>query len=340
MICVVNRLQIISLFCGPGGLDQGFSDAGFTTRLAYDLDPACIQTHQHNHPNAGAIQADLSEIKPSEIIEEWKCRSRVSPVGVIAGAPCQSFSVGNAFQYEEDPRHELPSHFGRILYALNKAFSLDFFLFENVPGILNKNHVDKFKRFKKHFSRAGFNNFVETLDAQDFGVAQVRSRVFIVGVNKKKYPDFKFEFPEGYYSNPKTVRDELYGLPEPIYFEKGLSQDEIPFHPNHWCMQPKSRKFFDGSLQVGQGKGRSFRVLSWDKPSYTVAYGNMEVHIHPDCHRRLSILEAMLLQGFSREYVLKGTLKDQTKLVSEAVPPPLAFALGKALLTQLKLYQK
>jgi DNA (cytosine-5)-methyltransferase 1 len=77
-------------------------------------------------------------------------------------------------------------------------------------------------------------------------------------------------------------------------------------------------------------------VLEWGKPSWTVAYGHREVHIHPSGKRRLSIYEAMLLQGFRSDYVLNGNLSDQIRLVSDAVPPPLAAALAECVLKVLK----
>lgn len=97
-------------------------------------------------------------------------------------------------------------------------------------------------------------------------------------------------------------------------------------------MKPRSEKFFNGFLKEGDVKGRPFRVLEWGKPSWTVAYGHREVHIHPTGKRRLSIYEAMLLQGFPPKYVFKGTLSDQVRLVSDAVPPPLARALAESVL--------
>nr|WP_277875874.1 DNA cytosine methyltransferase [Trichocoleus sp. FACHB-90] len=323
------------MFCGPGGMDQGFKNAGFTIKLAYDKDEACVCTHRHNHPESEALIADLSAIEVSKIINEWKCRSESSPIGIIGGPPCQSFSISNSYQNELDKRHNLPKDYARILDKINNFFNIDFFVFENVPSLKNKKHIAKFYKFNSLFEKAGFNIFEGVLDAQKFGVAQVRPRVFVVGVNKKKYPSFKFEFPESIHQQMKTVWDVFNDLPEPIWFSRGLSEDDIPYHPNHWCMVPRSSKFQNGNLKTGQTPGRSFRVLAWDKPSYTVAYGHMEVHIHPNCHRRLSVLEAMRLQGFPDSYVLKGTLQSQIRLVSEAVPPPVAAALAKALMVQM-----
>ena len=102
-----------------------------------------------------------------------------------------------------------------------------------------------------------------------------------------------FQFPKGN-DRVYTVAETLADLPEPVYFTRGLDQGKIPFHPNHWTTMPKSVRFSSQNFN----RWRSFRKISWDAPSPTVAYGNREIHIHPSGHRRLSILEAMLLQGF------------------------------------------
>jgi DNA (cytosine-5)-methyltransferase 1 len=334
----VRKPGVISLFCGPGGFDVGFAQAGFATRLAYDKDAACVRTHRRNHPGAKAVEADLSTVEVEDVITEWRKRSKSPPRGVIGGSPCQSFSVSNVFQNVEDHRHQLPDHFARILDGLHHEFTLDFFVFENVPGLAAKKHAHRLDRLKTQLRRVGFNIFTATLDAQHFGVPQMRPRVFVVGINRERHPDLDFRFPIGsWWGEPRTVADVLRGLPEPVYFDRSNPKPRIPFHANHWCMRPHAARFSDGSLKAGHAQGRSFRVLWWDRPSYAVAYGNREVHVHPNRHRRLSMYEALLLQGFPKKYVLEGTLTDQIRLVSEAVSPPVARALAIAIRKQLKL---
>lgn len=333
-----DELGLISLFCGPGGMDQGFKDAAganFVTRLAYDMDSACVETHCHNHANASALVADLSAIHVDEIISEWNRRSRIPPAGVIGGPPCQSFSVSNRYQKDGDPRHKLPEHYARILQGLNDAFNIDFFVFENVLGLVTAKHIQKFGIFKEAFHAAGFNIYETSLDAIDFGVAQKRRRIFVVGINANKYPHVVFQFPVGDQTCTRTVREVIGSLPEPVHFSRLEKAQRGIYHPNHWCMAPKSPKFKGGMFKPGQVKGRSFRVLDWDSPSSTVAYGHREVCIHPNCHRRLSVLEAMLLQGFTEKYVLKGTLSAQIRQVSEAVAPPVAKAIAECIYAQL-----
>jgi DNA (cytosine-5)-methyltransferase 1 len=258
-------------------------------------------------------------------------------MGVIGGAPCQSFSPANVHQRRRDKRHVLPSHYARIVEGLHLAFGLDFFLFENVPGLASMKHRRKLARLKARLARAGFTVTEGVIDAQNFGVPQVRPRLFVVGINKIKYPGTQFVLPRASRARRRVVRDAIGRLPEPIYFRRGLRPEEIPFHPNHWCMVPRSVKLLSRSLTTSWRERRSFKVLDWSRPSVTVAYGHREVHIHPRRHRRLSVYEAMLLQGFPKDYVLLGNLTDQVRLVSEAVPPAVGHALARALRQQLSL---
>jgi DNA (cytosine-5)-methyltransferase 1 len=93
-------------------------------------------------------------------------------------------------------------------------------------------------------------------------------------------------------------------------------------------MQPKSHRFTNP--EAINGGGRSFRRLKWDAPSPTVAFGHREIHVHPEGRRRLSIYEAMLLQGFPEGFVLEGNLSEQVAQISNAVPPPLARSVAAA----------
>jgi DNA (cytosine-5)-methyltransferase 1 len=341
-----DALPVISLFCGCGGLDLGFREAGFQPLLAIDKDASACKTYEQNHAGVRVLKQDLSSAPKGYILDRLaELPQTIKPVGVIGGPPCQAFSLSNRNGDERDARANLPHNYATVLKDLALAFELDFFVFENVLGLRYKKHSELFGVFKRLFASAGFSIFEGELDAQDFGVAQMRKRLFVVGFNGKKYPDLDFEFPTGPVKARRTVKDAIGSLPKPKFYEHGLSPADIPVHPNHWCMRPRSKKFFNGYLKEGDIKGRPFRVLPWDKPSWTVAYGHREVHIHPSGHRRLSIYEAMLLQGFPSSYRLLGTLSDQIRLVSDAVPPPLAEVLGKAVMeviehgTQLTRYR-
>jgi DNA (cytosine-5)-methyltransferase 1 len=324
-------------------MDEGFRQAGFTTRLAYDIKEHCVNTLSHNHPHAEAKSADLSgdEMTATRVIQDWKEVAELPPVGVVGGPPCQSFSRSNVHKTEDDHRDSLPGHYARLLKGLNEAFDLEFFVFENVPGLLDERHIDLYESFKDDAREAGFIVSEQELDAKNFGVPQQRNRIFVVGLNGNRYGK-KFSFPQPPGIATPTVKDAIGELDEPVHYSRSLTPEDIEEktgHPNHWCMRPKSEKFDPDNdfLEPGVIKGRSFRTLAWDEPSLTVAYGHREVHVHPSTNRRLSILEAMRLQSFPDHYELVGNMSQQIDMVSDAVAPPVAKALAEAIREQANL---
>ena len=328
--------RILSLFCGAGGLDWGFRQEGFKIVLACDNFAAAVNTYNFNAKRRVARVADLSEITANEVRKLLSETAKNGPIhGVIGGPPCQGFSRGNASADPKDERNRLPFRYADILTNLNARYKLKFFVFENVMGLLNQRHAARFEAIRRVFRRSGFNIFLHDLDAQDFGVPQIRRRLFLVGLNKDIFPRIEFVFPVGRVRKT-TVRDAIGGLPKPVFFERGMTATDITYHPNHWTMQPKSVKL----TREASTDGRSFRRLQWDQLSPTVAYGNREIHVHPDGGRRLTVLEAMLLQGFPSTYRLTGNFSQQITQVSNAVPPPVAQVLARAVLRAIQKEQR
>lgn len=328
---IEGNWPVISLFSGAGGLDLGFRWAGFEPRLAIDSDSAAVATYRKNHPRTYTCQLDLSMIDPNDLVTLWKnFEDNKPPFGLIGGPPCQAFSVSNVHKKKDDKRGMLLVTYATIVQRLASDIGLDFFVFENVPGLASTEHIRVFHKFRSMCESAGFKLHVKLLDAGKFGIPQRRVRLIVVGINEQRFPNLNLILSEGG-KDPLPSRSVLSGLPEPVYFSRNSEVNEIPYHPNHISMMPKSSKFIKGHLSPGDHRGRSFRVLTWDEPSDTVAYGHREVHIHPQMHRRLSVFEAMLLQGFPKWYELKGTLSQQIALVSNAVPPPLARGIANTI---------
>jgi DNA (cytosine-5)-methyltransferase 1 len=320
-----EALPILSLFCGAGGMDYGFVRAGFTPLLAIDRDATAVATYNANFPGNAARTADLAQLSIDSVLKLFG-KNGVAPRGVIGGPPCQGFSLGNTKATVDDPRNILATRYGDLIAEINHAVGIDFFVFENVIGLRSSKHHERLQHIKTRLDDAGFEVYQEELDAQFFGVPQRRRRLFLVGINKRRHPGCNFKFPKG---SPKikTVRDAIGGLPDPVYRKWGMCETDIPYHPNHWTMPPSSARFATQDFNAG----RSFRRLDWEQPSWTVAYGNREIHIHPDGERRLTILEAMLLQEFPKRFVLKGNFTRQVHQVSNAVPPPLAKAVAMSI---------
>ena len=230
-------------------------------------------------------------------------------------------------------------NYGEIVSEFSAEYGISFFVMENVPGLVNSRHKSLFDRFAHRCEDIGFDIVTKVLDAGTFGIAQHRKRLVVAGINRRKHPEAILQLTDGE-RKPLNVEQVIAHLPPPTFYTKNMKPEHVPFHRNHVAMVPRSQKFKDGTLKPGYGRGLSFKVLSWDSPSFTVAYGHNEVHVHPDGQRRLSIYEAMLLQGFPPQgYYLEGSFTQQVQLVSNAVPPPLGEAIGNKIADALALRQ-
>lgn len=325
------KLPLVSLFCGPGGLDLGFQNAGFDTILALDRSAVAVKTFNLNVTPV-AREMDLAAATDEEVLALVRA-SGTSPVGVIGGPPCQGFSNGNTRQRRNDPRRRLTLRFADLVGALDAAFSIDFFVMENVAALAKPKHKPLLDRTRRRFHQLGFATHVAVANAVDFGVAQNRPRLFVVGIKRDLAGFARFTFPERTVETDATIREVIGHLPDPAFFDRTLTADTIAYHPNHWTMVPKSAKF--RRTLRSSVSGRSFRRLQWGDVSPTIAYGHRELHVHPDGTRRVSILEGMLMQGFPEWYEMTGNLSEQVIQVSEAVPPPLAEALATSVRKRL-----
>jgi DNA (cytosine-5)-methyltransferase 1 len=322
---------IVSLFCGAGGLDLGFRNEGFRIPVAFDFSEACIRTHRSNFPRSRGIRADLGTIAKREFVDYVRPHIRLGTrIGIIGGPPCQGFSRANTNSIAGDPRNKMPTVYLELIASLQTNYSVDFVVFENVLGMRDPKHAKTYNAFINGLTSLGFDVSEDVLCAFDFGVPQMRRRIVLSAFRSNE--EFGRIMPlsrEGV----KTVREAIGGLGVPRYFARGLGESDMPIHPNHWTMKPRSSRFANPSSTWSLG--RSFKRLRWEYPSPTVAFGHREMHVHPDGTRRLSIYEAMLLQGFPSSFVLKGNLSEQVEQVSNAVPPPLAQSIAAAVRTAL-----
>jgi DNA (cytosine-5)-methyltransferase 1 len=319
--------KIVSLFSGAGGLDLGFAKEGFEIPVAIDISPAAVRTHSRNFQETNGITEDLLQLGPKGVLtlihQNIRKKSRI---GVIGGPPCQGFSRANNTSEPTDPRNKLALLYVEIIKRLQRDYSVEFVVFENVLGIKDKKHAPTFKAIMDGLASLEFDVSEQEMCALDYGVPQTRRRIVLAALRSgKRYGAFLPRKRRGV----TTVHDAIGHLKEPVYFSTKLCQSSIPIHPNHWTMQPKSVRFTEP--QSLRSDGRSFKRLIWDRPSPTIAFGNREIHVHPSGKRRLSIYEAMLLQGFPHSFVLEGNLSEQVQQISNAVPPPLARTIANAI---------
>ena len=326
--------MLLSLYSGCGGLDLGFEQAGFSIGLAYDVDNYAIASWNRNRQ--GKRRGHVADITSLDVLEmDSHFGGRFNASAVIGGPPCQSFSRANVLRCDRDSRSEQVKIFFSVALKLHTLRrKLDFILMENVPELAQARNGTLLDDEVTRLEENDFQVKKYVLDAADFGVPQYRRRLFVLAIANRHIKQSD-RLPPTANDDRISVKQAIGELPEPVQFRKDLQEDSIPHHPNHWCMKPKSGRFFDGSLRAGDTSGRSFKTLAWNDPSVTASYGHREVHVHPQGHRRLSVFEAMKLQGFPDTYVLEGTLSAQIDQVSEAVPPPLASSLAVSIMHYL-----
>jgi DNA (cytosine-5)-methyltransferase 1 len=171
---------VIALFSGCGGLDLGFSQAGFNIAWANEYDKNIWETYEKNHVDTILDRRDIRNISTKEIPD---C------IGIIGGPPCQSWSEGGTQKGIEDERGQLFLDYIRILEDKQPLF----FLAENVSGMLQQKHSKAFNDITNSFRNAGYSIACQLINAKDYGVPQDRKRVIIIGYRNDLGKTFNFD---------------------------------------------------------------------------------------------------------------------------------------------------
>ena len=329
-------MKLISLFSGAGGLDLGFEKAGFEIIAANEYDSSIWETYEKNH-TAPLIKGDIRKISSNEFPD---CD------GIIGGPPCQSWSEAGSLKGINDPRGQLFYEYIRLL----KDKQPKFFLAENVSGMLANRHQEAVKNIIKLFDKAGYNVYIDLLNAADFGVPQDRKRVFYVGIRKDLNCEFIFPKP----ANKKiTLQEAISDLSDTVIpaLEKNKTNGEKCEAPNHEYM-------IGGFSSIFMSRNR---VRSWDEQSFTIQAGGRHCPIHPQApkmkfidqnkrefikgkehlYRRFSVRECARIQTFpdSFKFYYKD-VADGYKMIGNAVPVHLANAMANAILSCIEKAEK
>ncbi|HEY0828324.1 MAG TPA: DNA cytosine methyltransferase [Bacilli bacterium] len=261
------RGPCIDLFCGAGGLSCGFVEAGFEIGAGVDVDAAALVTFQKNHSQSIPIRLDVTELTGE------KLRSMVGGsaiFGLLGGPPCQGFSVAGKND-PNDIRNQLPYEYARLLKEVQPCF----FLMENVKGMLGKKQRVHFDAILELFSGAGYILDWKLLNAWDYGVAQTRERLFIIGFRQDL--NVTFHWPEIDPSKP-LLKDVIGDLPDPIYQETSLA--------NHFLLNPRPPSMVTRIQNNGKGAALlDCKIQDWNQPSKTItAHLAKDVDLaHPGC---------------------------------------------------------
>ncbi|MGA2870262.1 MAG: DNA cytosine methyltransferase [Verrucomicrobiota bacterium] len=171
-----QRFNTIDLFCGAGGITEGFRRAGFKCLYANDINPWAIETFRANHPGTYAENRPIEKVDAASLRRELKLRPGELDV-IVGGPPCQGFSINAPERFLEDPRNSLFKHYIRFL----DEFKPKTLLIENVPGMLSLAGGVIFEQILKELRGHGYDVQARILFAAHYGVPQERWRTIILG---------------------------------------------------------------------------------------------------------------------------------------------------------------
>lgn len=305
-------MNVLSLFSGAGGFDLGFIQAGHNIIWANDIDIDCIKTYKSNISNH-IYHDDISNIKIKDL-----------PLAnvIIGGFPCQGFSVANKYRSIDDDRNNLYLFFKKVI----KVIQPQYFLAENVKGILSLDNGKAIIKIIEDFKKCGYQIQYKLFNVADYGVPQTRQRVIIAGTRKDLPNNYKYTFPSPTHSkSPKS--DDLF---EWISIEEALKDIPEP-GTNHDLKNHIYSKY-----KITNRNFTGHRRTNPTKPSPTIlARGNGKGGVcaiqHPKNHRRLSVRESAIIQTFPIDFEFYGSMNSMYRQVGNAVPVKFAKKLAQQL---------
>lgn len=345
-------LKAISLFSGAGGLDFGFEAAGYSTLAAVEFDRDCVATLSLNRPKWKVLHADIHDVSTSQILST--ASTTVDDVDVlIGGPPCQPFSKSGYWATGDSARLQDPraSTLAAYLRVLKEARPRAFLL-ENVEGLGFRGKDEGLRLVLEQLQNINaelgtrYTASVAVLNAADYGVPQIRRRLFIVGSRDGK----QFSFPKPTHLDPltadvgdalpyRTTWDALHDAPTPVgdHRVRGKWGDLLPTIPEgENYLWHTSR---GGGLPLFGWRRRFWNFLlksAKDRPSWTIQAqpGPATGPFHWDS-RRFSREELMRLQTFPRDILVESSLGVAQRQIGNAVPSLLGEIMGREISAQL-----
>jgi len=338
-----HKKTAISLFCGAGGMDDGFSRAGFKIIWANDYDKDACATYKANF-GSHVVCGDINELIPT--LDRF-----IGIDCVFGGPPCQGFSVAGNMD-PNDERSKLVMSFMQVVEKVSPRI----FVMENVKslGVLSKFQSVRDELFQRAHA-LGYHTELFILNSKDFGVPQSRERMFLFGVKNKKYNGLLKDHikvfekislsvreiirplgPAGNKNNSKTVNAKITIAKKPIlrkspYAGMLFNGQGRPINPDE----------YSSTLHASMGGNRTPIIdeeqLYYNKPAWVEEYHRylMEggepwaANEAPNRLRRMTVDEAHLLQTFPKDFQFLGRQNSVFRQIGNAVPCNLAEAVAK-----------
>lgn len=348
-------LPAISLFSGAGGLDLGARWAGFRIAVAVEIDRDAAQTLRRNDPALTVLERDIVRTPTAEILEAAGLRKGEVAL-VIAGPPCTPFSKsGFWLEYKRlglDPDRALLDEFLRVVVESEPAAVL----MENVHGLAYRNHSrGQFARLIAGLESAGYRVAWQVLNAADYGVPQLRKRLFLYAARDGAPPAFPQPTHSGWSETRRRYdrslapyvtafeaigdledRDDLAEPEEHVGGEYGALLEQIPPGQNYLFFTRE--RGHPQPLFRWRSRYWTFLLkLDPNRPSTTIqAQPGPYVGPFHWRNRRLRALEVKRLQTFPDTYEIHGDRRSVQVQLGNAVPPLLAAIVARPLWLHLR----
>jgi DNA (cytosine-5)-methyltransferase 1 len=371
------QVTSVSLFTGAGGLDLGAHLAGCTSSVCVEIDKDSVATLARNRQFSGSVilDRDICAVTGEEILALIKLRR--GQLGVlIGGPPCQPFSkaaywtsTGDEARRREqlpsrskrkaalkdfkrrvidpsvDPRSNLIDEYLRVLEELKPLG----FVFENVMSIRHPSSKPIFESFVERCRTAGYAITVSELNAAEFGVPQIRRRIFVVGLRGKQAPKLVAPTHNLTEKNSRSLRQAVtagdaisrYSGPqfaEPEELVQGRYESHLSQIPPGWNYKALSAwaGHTKPSFEAESRYWHFLLKLHPEKPSWTISAspGPWTGPFHWES-RRLRVPEIAALQTFPAAYKFSGSRRSIQRQIGNAVPPLLAKRVVSSIVSEI-----
>jgi DNA (cytosine-5)-methyltransferase 1 len=293
-----EKLSIVDLFSGCGGMSLGFQNAGYEIKAAFDFWKPAVEVYKENfhHP---IHFCDLGELDNYKYIRELKADI------IIGGPPCQDFSSAGK-RTEENGKGDLTIAFANIIQDAKPRF----FVMENVGRIMKTNI---FVQMNKIFKESGYGLSHQILDASLCGVPQKRKRFFLVGELGGEDDSLIPYLLDNLSERPMTVRD---------YFGEPLGLEHYYRHPRNY----NRRAVF--SIDEPSA---TIRGVNRPIPKGYVGHAGDSSPVQSGEVRPLTTLERSYIQTFPTSFVFQGAKTNLEQMIGNAVPVKLAEHVANSL---------
>lgn len=315
-----KKYNVLELFAGAGGLALGMEEAGFNDVGLVEIDHNACDTLRKNRPNWNVIEEDITKITSSENGIYDYIPKGVEIDLLSGGYPCQTFSYAGKKMGLGDTRGTLFYHYAKIMEQVKPKM----FLVENVKGLTTHDKGKTLETMVNVFEGLGYRTTYRVLNAWDYGVAEKRQRMILVGVRKDLEVTYQYPKPHEY---KPVLKDILKDVPDSVgqsYSDAKKKVLDLVPAGGYWRDLPEqvAKDYMGKSYYSGGGRTGMARRLSWDEPSLTLTTSPSQKQTercHPDETRPFTVREYARIQSFPDNWEFCGGIGAQYMQIGNAV---------------------